>query len=248
MDTITPSDRMQALLKYTSMNVSEFADSIGARTAQSIHDVINGKTASISKNMCRLITSKYSEISDNWLLTGNGEMLHSSPPNETSVGHYLSDEEDYRKAVEKGLNLIPEFSGSLRGGNQGEMSLGDNIVAYWGFPSDIKANAIMEIDGDSMADRYPAGSKVALKEIYFDRDFPTAGISFGDAFGIILDNGDDDYIRYIKILRRHPNPQLSQKYWIAQSVNREKYDDFEIDIARVKHLFRVVLCITPDRI
>lgn len=82
---ITPSERIDQLLSYTGLNVSEFADEIGAGSKQSVHDVLNGKTSSISRNMKRLIASRYSEISEEWLVTGEGSMLKSEGGNSTQI-------------------------------------------------------------------------------------------------------------------------------------------------------------------
>lgn len=191
----------------------------------------------ISEDNLMRFLAHYTDVSTSWLLTGNGQMLIESDSNVIG-GKYLEDREEFEKAKELGLVLIPEYTDTFRGGTSGSIIGSDSIKAYWSFPN-IKADMIVEVEGDSMANTYPAGSKVAIRKIQFDRQYPTVGIPFGEAFGIIIDNDDENYLTFIKRLRRHPDKELQNKYWIAQSDNKA-YDDFEIEISKVRHLFIVV--------
>ena len=105
---ITPSERIDQLLSYTGLNVSEFADEIGARSKQSVHDVLNGKTASISRNMKRLITSRYSEISESWLGTGEGEMLTNTGTPTTQL-ESEADVEDLILTPANSIRFYPDL-------------------------------------------------------------------------------------------------------------------------------------------
>lgn len=216
-----------------------------------------GQANGISEDNLLRFISVYRDISTDWLLTGNGAMLRDGDIDKTEVIHttskedndgtndldevdgtYIADQEEYNKAKELGLNLIPEYSDAFKGGYRGTMISTDEISAYWAIPN-VKADMVIEVEGDSMSKAYPAGSRVAVREIQFDHQYPTVGIPFGEVFGIIVDNGDENYLSYIKRLRRHPDKALQYKYWIAQSDN-EAYDDFEIEISKVRHLFIVV--------
>lgn len=196
-----------------------------------------GQSNGISEDNLLKFLSTYQDISTDWLLTGKGSMLREEDLDEVG-GTYLANQEEYDKAKELGLNLIPEYSDAFKGGYRGTMISTDEISAYWAIPN-VKADMVIEVEGDSMAKAYPAGSRVAVREIQFDHQYPTVGIPFGEVFGIIVDNGDENYLSYIKRLRRHPDKALQYKYWIAQSDN-EAYDDFEIEISKVRHLFIVV--------
>lgn len=223
------------------MTVRDFERSIGAS---------NGYVASISKSIgakyLSRIIDNYSDINRDWLLFGEGEMLRVSDASNSVVATPLPDKESYEFAQSLGMEIVPEYSDHFRGGGDGSLITTDSIDAYWGLPN-VKADIIAEIDGDSMYPKYPLGSKVALRELSFDPSTPTVGIPFGEVFGITLDNGDGNYLNFIKRLRRHPDPKLSQSYWVCQSENTAKYDDFEIEVSKVRHLFVVVASIHLNR-
>ena len=238
---------LEKLLDYTGENRSSLARKIGM-IPQRLHDIANGKTKSISYEIADKLVDVYPELSKNFLLTGEGEMLIASEhDNNTVAPIFIDDKENYDLAVKSGMNIIPEFSDHFKGGNDGTALTIDKAVAFWGLPN-IKANLITEVDGDSMAPRYPAGTKVAVREIFFDREYPTVGIPFGEVFAIVLDNGNGEYLNFIKYLRRHPDRQLVNKYWVAQSENSEKYDNFDIEVSKVKHLFVVVASLRLNRL
>lgn len=211
--------------------------------------IISGAKPLSDGVLVKLLTlDKGKEINLDWLLTGEGEMLIASEHNSSTVAPvFIDDKENYDLAVKSGMNIIPEFSDHFKGGNDGTALTIDKAVAFWGLPN-IKANLIAEIDGDSMAPRYPAGTKVAVREIFFDREYPTVGIPFGEVFAIVLDNGNGEYLNFIKYLRRHPDRQMVNKYWVAQSENSEKYDNFDIEVSKVKHLFVVVASLRLNRL
>lgn len=192
------------------------------------------------------LLNELTDINPTWLLLGEGEMLvKKNHPQQKLIeevdGQFLSDIEEYNKAKEIGLSLIPEFTDTFRGGEVGNMISTDTIKAYWALPN-TKADMIIEVEGDSMSSSYPAGSKVAIRKIQFDRQYPTVNIPFGEVFAIVIDNDDDNYLTFIKRLRRHPDKSLQNKFWIAQSDNAA-YDDFEIEISKVRHLFIAVASI-----
>lgn len=68
-------ERIAALLKYTSLTASAFARRIDVKTTQAVYDLLGGKTRTLSADIFNKITSCYPEISIEWLVTGDGEML-----------------------------------------------------------------------------------------------------------------------------------------------------------------------------
>ncbi len=232
--------------RYFLITDAQIADKLEANRSY-ISELSNEKR-NLTPRFIDKIVDAFPEISKDWLLTGEGEMLIASEHNNSTVAPvFIDDKENYDLAVKSGMNIIPEFSDHFKGGNDGTALTIDKAVAFWGLPN-IKANLITEIDGDSMAPRYPAGTKVAVREIFFDREYPTVGIPFGEVFAIVLDNGNGEYLNFIKYLRRHPDRQLVNKYWVAQSENSEKYDNFDIEVSKVKHLFVVVASLRLNRL
>lgn len=239
--------RLEEVLRHIGLNANSLSKEIDVPKYR-VYNILQGRTQTISYEIADKIVSHYATFSKDWLLTGEGDMLITSQPSGAKEVQAtpLPDKESYLLAEKLGMDIVPEYSDTFKGGSAGSFITSDTVNAYWGLPN-IKADIIAEIDGDSMYPKYPPGSKVALREIPFDPAAPTVGIPFGEVFGITIDNGDDNYLNIIKRLRRHSDPKLSQSYWICQSENTSKYDDFDIEVSKVRHLFVVVASIHLNR-
>lgn len=75
---MTDKERLESVIKHSKMSVNAFAMSLGLTRSTKIYNIINQKNG-ISPAMANLITSVYSEINFDWLLTGEGEMLKVDP-------------------------------------------------------------------------------------------------------------------------------------------------------------------------
>lgn len=206
-------------------------------------------------------------ISPSWLLTGEGDMVRAFPApahvEETNPGASLpdigrrtdvwvgkddrvywteaiqvGDEEDYQRATQEGVKLIPEFAEAFRGGTTGEAEELRTVDTYWGLP-DVDGNMVVPIRGDSMAPRYPAGCRVVLKPYPFNPRRPLL-LPFGEVFAVAV-RQEDGYppTHYLKKLHRHPDKAKENDYYIARSFNQE-YEDFEIPINDICFLSAVV--------
>lgn len=240
-------ERIELICTNYNLSRTALAKMISVKP-QKLHDIARGQTVRVPSDVLEGVSREFPNIRREWLLTGDGDMLTPSQPSDTKEVQAtpLPDKESYLLAEKLGMEIVPEYSDTFRGGSAGSLISSDTVNAYWGLPN-IKADIIAEIEGDSMYPTYPPGSKVALREISFDPSAPTVGIPFGEVFGITIDNGDVNYLNIIKRLRRHSDPKLSQLYWICQSENSSKYDDFEIEVSKVRHLFVVVASIHLNR-
>nr|DAR51704.1 MAG TPA: hypothetical protein [Caudoviricetes sp.] len=206
-------------------------------------------------------------LSPSWLLTGEGDMIRAIPApahvEEINPGALLpdigrrtdvwvgkddrvywteaiqvGDEEDYQRATQEGVKLIPEFAEAFRGGTTGETEELRTVDTYWGLP-DVDGNMVVPIRGDSMAPRYPAGCRVVLKPYPFNPRRPLL-LPFGEVFAVAV-RQEDGYppTHYLKKLHRHPDKAKENDYYIARSFNKE-YEDFEIPINDICFLSAVV--------
>mgnify|MGYP001737043099 CR=1 FL=1 len=150
----------------------------------------------------------------------------------------VGDEEDYQRATQEGVKLIPEFAEAFRGGTEGEAEELRTVDTYWGLP-DVDGNMVVPIRGDSMAPRYPAGCRVVLKPYPFNPRRPLL-LPFGEVFAVAV-RQEDGYppTHYLKKLHRHPDKAKENDYYIARSFNKE-YEDFEIPINDICFLSAVV--------
>ena len=205
-------------------------------------------------------------LSESWLDTGEGSMLvDSTQPTtvEANPGASLpniglrtdvwvgtgdkvywteaiqvGDEEDFVRAKQEGVKLIPEFAEAFRGGSVGEGEMLQTIDTYWGLP-DVDGNMIVPVRGDSMSPRYPSGCRVVLKPYPFNPGNPLL-IPFGEVFAVAVRQEDGfPPTHYIKKLHRHPDKTKELQYYIARSFNDE-YEDFEIPISDICFLSAVV--------
>lgn len=71
-------ERMAKLLEYSGLSASAFGKEIGVKTKQAIYELLKGNTKSVSPSMACKIVGRYPEISQAWLLTGEGDMLNHS--------------------------------------------------------------------------------------------------------------------------------------------------------------------------
>ena len=207
-------------------------------------------------------------LSPSWLLTGEGEMVKDAPPHEPAsvednpgaslpdigrrtdvwVGKddrvywteaiQVGDDEDYRKATQEGVKLIPEFAEAFRGGTSGEVEELRTVETYWGLP-DVDGNMVVPIRGNSMSPRYPAGCRVILNPYPFNPRRPLL-LPFGEVFAVAV-RQEDGYppTHYLKKLHRHPDKDKESSYYIARSYNPD-YEDFEIPICDICFLSAVV--------
>ena len=97
MKTYTPPQIIETLAEHFKVTVSELAQKAGYERAQSLYDVISGKTKNISPKMADKIVAAFPEISKDWLLTGNGSMFVPQieevvPEEEDDLALFLRDE------------------------------------------------------------------------------------------------------------------------------------------------------------
>lgn len=76
---MSDSERIIKLKEYLEKSYNKIAEECGLNNAQTLYDIKNGKHG-ISKDVAETISNKYLNISKQWLLTGEGEMLVSPSP------------------------------------------------------------------------------------------------------------------------------------------------------------------------
>ncbi|WP_329904966.1 hypothetical protein [Porphyromonas pogonae] len=239
MEVSTKGERFKELFDFLKSkalihNQKELADCIG-KDKSNISKALKGI---MTESLLSDINSKFNNMFNiDYILHGSGQLLVSN-----NDIFSTSTFEEYEKAIKSGLKMIPEHESPFRGGNSGELLSKDDIVSYWHVPG-AKGRDIITITGDSMAPVYPAGTKVLLREFGFTPEHPTS-IPFGNPFAIeIEDPITNQRIGYVKYLRRHSDPKLSSKYWVAHSADKLHFDDFDIPIEQVRGLWIVEFAI-----
>ncbi len=75
---MTPAERLEEVLKYTRTNVKTLSERLGYARPQGLYDVAAGRTKTISQDLARKIVTAFPEISQAWLISGEGEMLRGN--------------------------------------------------------------------------------------------------------------------------------------------------------------------------
>lgn len=162
-------DRLQRLIDYYSGgNKTQFANKLGI-TPQGISSWVSRDTFDIE-----LVYAKCENVSAQWLLTGEGEMLDE--------GCQLTPGE--RKPL--GIPLLPvEAVAGVLSGN--DMQVMEYDCEYFDVPTFKGAEFLIRVTGDSMQPKYYSGDIVACKRLPIDTFFQWNRVYvIGSEQGVIL--------------------------------------------------------------
>lgn len=76
---MTDYQRIEAVLDHTGLRNNALAKSLGYTNGTILYQIKNGRNG-ISANLARRISDVYPDISQNWLITGKGDMLVNNHP------------------------------------------------------------------------------------------------------------------------------------------------------------------------
>ena len=211
-------ERIQKIIDYAGLNAKDFAIRIGAKTPQTIYDLLSGKTRSLSKNVFDKIVSCYPDINDAWLLTGKGAMLNNTPnePNQPKIS--------YTKGV-------PYYNVDFIGGF--DLILNDQTVNpeyLIDFKKYNEATCWCNVTGHSMEPEITHGDIIALKKID-DISF----IPFGEVYAIVTTND----MRTIKRIGPASDPNC---YSLIPTNKSPEYGVQELPKNMIRHIFHVLGC------
>ncbi|ERJ60207.1 S24 family peptidase [Sphingobacterium paucimobilis] len=146
--------RLDQVIQYLGFNVNSFSREIGLSRAERLYQIKKGNY-DISKNLAGIIVTRFPEVNEAWLLTGEGPMLKA------------------RESSPK----IPLYNTSLDEFNidLSQMSVVDELE----IPILSGSDFAFVHQGDSMSPEIEHGSMVFVKQV--DKD----AIVFGDIYMII---------------------------------------------------------------
>lgn len=211
----------------------------------------NGETEEVSIKILSPFCTRFESVNPDYILTGRGEPLKSSMNGTittipTSSGTAITTEEEYQDAKKKGFHLLPQVSFKFSAGQTQLLNVTEDITRYWYLPDCKDCEGVAQVVGRSMSPTLPSGCWVALKKYTLPSNNPNT-IPFGNIFGVVVeDEVTGEYHGHIKVLRRYKEQELSRQYWIAHSINSDEFDDFDIEIKRVKSLWIIKQHIVSD--
>ena len=123
------SKRLEELLLHLKMSYNKFAKEIGLKDNVKVYHIKNGRNE-ISADLANAITATFPQVSYQWLLTGNGEMLvQNTPEEEPEEETYLRSE---RNRYSLSLQRIQELTNlpmkKLKAYDNGDENMPDDIL------------------------------------------------------------------------------------------------------------------------
>lgn len=182
---------------YSNGNKTQFANLLGI-TPQGLSTWIKRETFDIE-----LVFSKCEDISSEWLLTGEGDMLKQERRAEPA--HQTENPKE-------GIPLIP-FS-AMAGALTGEQSVLEYECERYVVPAFSGADFLMPVKGNSMMPTYISGDIVACQRV------PMSGLFFQWNKPYVLDTAQGAIIKRIK-------PGSDKQHVLIVSDNTD-YDPFEL--------------------
>lgn len=176
-----------------------------------------------------LIFSKCEGLSPEWLLTGKGEMLKTTPINTatpTSQADKVGEEPPRPTLTADPTQGVPYFDVDFIGGfseifNDQTATPALRIIA----PGFEKASVWCNVTGHSMEPKICHGDIIALRRCSID------DIQYGEIYALVLDT-----IRTIKILRRGSQPGTL----LFVPINKPDFEDQQFPISRIIQVYEVI--------
>lgn len=123
------SKRLEELLLHLKMSYNKFAKEIGLKDNVKVYHIKNGRNE-ISADLANAITATFPQISYQWLLTGNGEMLvQNTPEEEPEEETYLRTERNrYGLSLQRIQELTNLPMKKLKAYDNGDENVPDDIL------------------------------------------------------------------------------------------------------------------------
>lgn len=202
-------DRIKLYIDTKGISIAAFEKSVGMSNASFSKSLKNN--GAIGTDKLENIISVYSDISPEWLLTGQGDMLKEEP----SLSVSMNPQEG-----------TPYYDVDFLGGfdlqeNSQAMVPALNIVANICPRAEMWCN----ITGHSMEPTISHGDIIALHKCSVE------DIQYGEVYAVVLDT-----FRTVKILRKSSTPGMLK----FVPVNKEEFDEQEFSISRILQVYEVV--------
>ncbi len=203
-------DRILKIADYKIIRRDAFIESLNQKYSN-----YRGKSklSSPSADVFVEISTKYSDINIEWLLTGKGRMLKEE------------DHDDNEKASinsiirnRQGIPLIP--TDAMAGHGAGSMQIMDYETSYYEVPefTELRAEFMIRVKGSSMYPKYSSGDLLACKKVSLGTFFQWNKV-------YVLDTEQGPLVKRVK-------PSSKEEYITLVSDN-PNYDPFDINLEEI---------------
>lgn len=233
------NERLKKFLDFEGMSVRQFEAKIGSSDGKIAKFLTSN--SSLKSDTLNMIMENFPQLSIEWLLTGEGEMLKSNTQKHQEITKELP--RNYLQTTTQQRKRIPLYSDIVSiGGYNDDIANTDTAAAApaewidagdW-FP---EATAAIRHYGDSMVE-YPAGSILVLKRVHDTR---------------LLLNGRNYVIETTEFRVTKQLQYDGGDYLMAYSSNPETYPDgrqvhspIKIPLETVRHIDLVLGCVQKE--
>lgn len=180
----------------------------------------------ITEDVVTKFFATYPEVSVEWLMTGEGEMLKNSPSCKEKNKKNIDKEEknaevSYNPVIGKPYYDV-DFLGGFNEIVNSQVTIPTNNIVIQGFE---KADFWCNVTGHSMEPKINHGDIIALHKCTLE------DIQYGEIYAVVLDT-----LRTIKILRRSSDPKKLR----FVPINTTDYDEQEYPVERIMNVFEVI--------
>ena len=213
--------RIQSLLDNLNLNPTQFSETINV-TQQTFNRQING-TGAISIDVVYAILCKYTQVSAEWLLRGEGDMYRTDANVHSKHKAEVQTAED---VPSKEVLLVPA---GARGGSldhfEAKVGLNPYNAEVIRSPF-INADFAWPVKDDSMSPDYPAGTVLFVKRLV------TSIIKWGNSY--LFDT--DDGFQFVRLRRS----ELGDDYVHCVPINAEDYEPYDVPKSDIHGIYKVL--------
>lgn len=175
MNLANTKSRILQYLNYKDISKTVFYESVGIKRGLLDKDKLD---ASVSDIIIAKILATYTDISPEWLISGNGNMTREHDPANTK-SHLVCEEQ----VKYKGVPLIPYDAWA---GNGSPNFCDEKVETYYKVPEFCNADFLLRIKGNSMSPLYKEKDIVACKKILeFDHNHSVHAL-YTKSMGVLI--------------------------------------------------------------
>lgn len=213
------AERIKEIINYKGISTRKFEQLIGC--SNGVIAKILSKNTDISSIWVSKIIDNFGEISPDWLITGQGEMLRTAASD--PADHIPEATKMIPASAGVGIPLIP--TSAMAGIFQGETVVFEYECERYIVPAFKDAEFLIAVKGSSMIPKYNSGDIVACKRMPIDTFFQWNKV-------YVLDTEQGALIKRVK--------KGSKDETLTIYSDNPNYEPFELNRKQIYHIALVI--------